>query len=151
MAGQYAQDTSVSVSKSKEDIERVLRRYGASKFASGWDEDSATIAFEASGRMVRFVVTLPQLSDFALSPAGRKRTAASQMASWEQASRSIWRSLKLCIQAKMEAIAAGIATFDDEFLAYLVLGDGRTVSEHVAPSLNNSISTPRQLMLGSGS
>lgn len=150
MAGQYAQDTSVSVSKSKEDIERVLRRYGASKFASGWDEDSATIAFEADGRLVRFVVKMPQHADFALSPAGRKRTAASQMGAWEQASRSIWRSLKLCIQAKMEAIAAGIATFDDEFLAYLVLGDGRTVSQHVASDLNTSIATNGQLMLGRG-
>jgi len=151
VAGKFAQQTSVSVSQSKFDIEKALRRYGASRFASGWDDKTATLAFEIHDRMVRFIVKMPTLDQFALTDTGRERSASVAMAAWEQATRSTWRSLLLCIQAKLEAVAAEIATFDDEFLAYMVMGDGRTVSEHVAPSLHTSIASNRQLMLGAGS
>lgn len=151
MAGQYAKQTSVSVSQSKFDIERTLRRYGASRFASGWDDTSATLAFEVHGRMVRFIVKMPVVADFALTDTGRARSAAVMHQAWEQATRSTWRSLLLCIQAKLEAVEAEIATFDDEFLAYLVMGDGRTVSDHVAVSLQQSIASGKPLMLGAGS
>lgn len=39
---------------------------------------------------------------------------------WEQACRQRWQALLLAIKAMLEAVAAGIAQFEDEFLAYLV-------------------------------
>jgi hypothetical protein len=56
---------------------------------------------------------------------------------WEQACRSRWRALLLCIKAKLEACAVGITTFDSEFLAHIVTGDGRTVAERIVPQLTN--------------
>lgn len=40
------------------------------------------------------------------------------------------RALALCIKAKLEAVQAGIVTFDEEFLAHFLLPDGKTVGDH---------------------
>ena len=60
---------------------------------------------------------------------------------WEQAQRSRWRALLLVIKAKLEAIDAGIATFEDEFLAYTMLPGGETVGEWIAPQLDDVYAT----------
>lgn len=44
----YAADTSVSVERSKAEIEKTLTRYGASAFAYGWEGDEAMIQFRAA-------------------------------------------------------------------------------------------------------
>lgn len=41
----YAQNTEVSVEKSRAEIERTLQRYGATKFMYGSDTNRAVIAF----------------------------------------------------------------------------------------------------------
>jgi len=41
----------------------------------------------------------------------------------------------LVIKAKLEAVETGITTFQDEFLAHIMLPDGSTVSEFVGPQL----------------
>jgi hypothetical protein len=47
-----------------------------------------------------------------------------------------WRSLALAIKAKLEVVASGIATFDEEFMAHLVLPDGTTVGDRVTTELD---------------
>lgn len=138
----YASQTSVSVERSRAEIERTLQRYGASKFMYGWDHQEAVIAFivhnEGSGEMrqVRFKVHVPPRGEFFKTPTGRRRTALQIEKEWEQAQRSRWRALLLVIKAKLEAIDAGIATFEDEFLAYTMLPGGETVGEWIAPQLD---------------
>jgi len=41
----------------------------------------------------------------------------------------------LVIKAKLEAVESGISVFEDEFMANIVMPDGRTVSEHVRPRI----------------
>lgn len=143
----YANTTSVSVERSRAEIERTLQRYGASKFMYGWDREEAVIAFvvhnEGSGEMrqVRFRVYVPPREDFNTSPAGRWRSDEQIDKHWEQAQRSRWRALLLVIKAKLEAIDAGIATFEDEFLAYTMLPGGETVGEWIAPQLDDVYKT----------
>jgi hypothetical protein len=55
------------------------------------------------------------------------------------ASREGWRALVLAIKAKLEAVEAGITTFETEFLAHIVLPDGRTVGEHAIPKLEETL------------
>lgn len=50
-------------------------------------------------------------------------------------------ALKLVIQAKLEAVEAGITTFEDEFLAHLVLPSGETFGEWAAPQLERAYIT----------
>jgi hypothetical protein len=137
----YASQTSVSVERSRAEIERTLIRYGASKFVYGWDREEAVIAFvvhnEATDefRQVRFKVHVPSREDFLRTPTGKRRTATQVEKEWEQAQRQRWRALLLVIKAKLEAIEAGIATFEDEFLAYTMLPSGVTVGEWMHPQL----------------
>jgi len=151
--GTYAQDTSVSVEKSKAEIERTLTRYGADGFQTGWHkrQGKAMVAFEFDGRHVRFFVTVPDQSDerFMLTKAGRTRSTVQSLKAWEQEQRQRWRALNLVVKAKMEAIDCGIETFEEAFLAHLVLPDGSTVAEHLIPKIITAIKrnkTPRLLL-----
>lgn len=131
----YANDTQVTVAKSKAEIEDTLHRYGASGFMSGWHEEKAMIAFQIRKRHVRFVLPMPSKMDreFTHSPTGKVRTADASHNAWEQGCRQRWRALALAIKAKLEAVECGIVTFDQEFLAHIVSLSGRTVGEEVIP------------------
>jgi len=135
----YAQATTVSSDKSRAEIEATLRRYGATSFMYGSAPDRAVIAFEAFDRRVKFELPLPSQMErqFVMTPGGKKtRTPAQAVAAWEQACRQKWRALALCIKAKLEAVESGITTFEAEFLAHIVLPNGRTVHDEVAPTVS---------------
>ena len=134
----YAENTSVPVEKSKAEIERILQRYGADQFISGWDARRAYVAFRMQGRQIKFVIELPDKSDsdFTHTPGKRiKRTESKAFAAWEQACRQRWRALALVIKAKLEAVETGITVFEDEFMAHIVLPDGQTVGEYMRPQI----------------
>jgi hypothetical protein len=151
----YAQATQVPADKSKQEIERTLQRYGATQFAYGWDAEVAIIGFKARGRQVLFRLPMPDLNDYAKTPdRGLWRSDEAQHKAWEQASRQRWRALALVIKAKLEAVEAGIVSFEDEFLAHTVLPSGETVSAWMQPQIEHAIehgSMPSMLpALGTG-
>ena len=123
----YAADTEVTVEKSKAQIERLLMDWKATTFASMTGPLQAVIMFEMAGRKIKFVVPLPQLSEF----HGRRKPKEAM----DQATRSRWRALYLALRAKLEMAATGITTFEDEFLSHIVMPDGRTVGETTRPRI----------------
>ncbi len=127
----FAATTSVPIERTVADLQRLLRRYGAGRIGQIWEGDgcAAQIAFEMNNRRCRFTVTTPDIKDFKYTPSGRYRDNDQQKKAWEQAKRQRWRALLLLIQAKLEAIESGEATFDNEFLAYTLLPSGQTVGE----------------------
>jgi hypothetical protein len=132
----YAENTSVPVSKSKAEIEQIIHRFGADGLVSGWQGDKHAIEFLARGRRVRFVLEVPNdRSEFALTEANRRRTPAQAQAAMEQEQRRRWRSLALVVKAKLEAVESGIVTFENEFLAQIVLPNGGTVGDQIAPAI----------------
>jgi hypothetical protein len=137
MPGKYAAGTEVPSDRSRSEIERTLRRYGATAFAYGWEGDSAQIAFKLAGRHIRFRLPLPdpRSGEFTLTPTGRERSQAAADEAYEQAVRQRWRALALVIKAKLEAVEAGISTVEAEFLANVALPDGGTVGDWLAPQL----------------
>jgi hypothetical protein len=141
---QYAKDTSVSSEQSQAEIKKTLTRYGATKYAYIEEEERAAIMFEVLNRRIRFVLPLPDRNDnrFWETP-GRKllRSPEAAFKEWEQASRQRWRALALAIKAKLEAVESGIATFEEEFLSYIILPDGQTVGQHVLPNVERAYAT----------
>lgn len=137
MAGRYAASTEVSSDKSRTEIERTLRRYGATAFTYGWEDTTAQVMFKLDGRQIRFRLPLPdpQSQEFTLTPTGRDRSAGAAEEAYEQAVRQRWRALALVIKAKLEAVEAGISTVEDEFMAAVMLPDGRTVGDWLGPQL----------------
>lgn len=151
----YASATEVPVERSRAELERTLSRYGAQAFGYGWDDHGARIVFQAQGRRVAFHLTLPDRSarTFTHSSRGLRPEDAATKA-WEQACRSRWRALNLVVKAKLEAVEAGISTFEDEFLAHTLLPNGETVGEWITPQIERAYETggmPAMLpALGSG-
>ncbi|MEO0699475.1 MAG: hypothetical protein AAFY81_07125 [Pseudomonadota bacterium] len=133
----FAKDTSVSVSRSKAEIEGIVERYGAGQFMSGWSGDQAAVGFTMEGRQVRFIVELPSKQDeaFTTTPTGKARAPDASLKAWEQACRQRWRALALVIKAKLEAVESGISVFEDEFMANIVMPNGRTVSQEIRPRI----------------
>ncbi len=133
-------------------------------YATSADPPQAVVAFvvpvnrtgdEVVVRQVRFTIPLPDLHDdrFAMTPGGRRRRSAAQMfAEYEKATRRIWRALLLVIKAKLEAVESGISEFEEEFLAHIVLPDGRTVGEFIRPEVAIAYETKKMppLALPSG-
>lgn len=142
MSGKYAADTRVAPSRSRDEIERILTRYGATGFAFAVHGREAMVEFIMRGHRVRLVISLPDPDDreFTHTPErGTRRSAAAARAAREQAVRQRWRALVLIVKAKLEAVASGVVEFDTEFMPYLVLPSGRTVGEAVAPSLTAAL------------
>jgi len=134
----YAASTKVSVGRTRVEIEQLLVRHGATEFAYGWAEGQARIAFAMADRRILFRLPLPDPDDeaFTRTPSGRQlRTAAAARQEWEQAVRARWRALLLIIKAKLEAVAAGVVTLEEEFLAHVMLPDGSTVGDWAKPQL----------------
>ena len=134
----FAAKTDVSSEKSRAEIERTLARYGATSFMYGTMPTRAILAFEAKDRRVKFELPLPdpKSPEFLRTPGRHMvRSPAQREAAYEQAVRSKWRALALCIKAKLEAVESGITSFEAEFLAHIVLPGGKTVAETAIPAI----------------
>ena len=122
----YAEKTTVPVSKTRIEIEELIRKHGAGQFISGYSGNKLMIGFTAAGRQVRFIVEIP---------------SGKNQRDMEQLERQRWRALLLVIKAKFEAIDSGVSCFDDEFLAHIVLPDGQTAGQWIQPQIDAAYET----------
>jgi hypothetical protein len=69
-----------------------------------------------------------------------------------RACRQRWRALALVIKAKLEAVESGIATFDEEFMNWILLPNGQTVGDMIRPKIEQVYLTGElpPLLLGIG-
>lgn len=127
----YAERTEVPVERTKAEIERLVTRYGARRYQTGWDDERglALVMFDMEGRRVRFVLGLPEPSAYATTRA------------YEQERRRRWRALLLVIKAKLESVASGIEQFEESFLAQIVLPGNTTVYEQARPAIQQAYLT----------
>lgn len=137
----YAENTQVSSEKSRSEIERTLTRYGASGFVYGWQGSNAVVAFEMNDRRIKFVLPLPDKTSREFTHTqgrGSKRSPEDVQRAWEQGARQRWRALALAIKAKLEAVASGITTLEEEFMAHIVLPSGQTVGAWMTPQIESA-------------
>lgn len=62
-----------------------------------------------------------------------------------------YRALLLVLKAKLEAVQSQIVTFDEEFLAHIVINGGDTVGDRMVPQLSEVIVGRMPPLLGAGS
>jgi hypothetical protein len=134
----YASSTSVSTEKSKGEIERTIKRYGAAGHMFAEKPDAALIEFQMSGKRIRFILPLPDRNAFARDGRGARRSTDRQLIAWEQACRQRWRALALVIKAKLEAVESKITTLEQEFMAHIVLPGGQTVGQAWLPKVDEA-------------
>ncbi len=137
MTGTYAAKTDVPVSKSRDEIERTLARFGATAFAYMSNVDGqVAISFEVKGFRVLMRMQLPRRDQFARDSRGKLRIDSAIERDWEQACRQRWRSLANGVKAKLALIDDGISTVEREFLADIVVpSTGQTYGEMAIPAI----------------
>jgi len=125
----YAKGTGVPVERSKAEIERLLKAKGATSFHSGWNAEFASLGFTLKGTQVMIGVPLPSVHDYS------KHSRTRGQGAYDAECRRRWRCLLLILKAKFEAVHSGISTIEKEFLADVVLPNGRTLGEWAVPQL----------------
>lgn len=162
-ARRYAEQTSVSVSKTRGEIDDLLLRWGCGQIA--WGNDFAggrfmlQFVWSHGGQdyLARFAVQLPtdaELQKMAVHPQRRSRgPQPAKLEKLRQArGRVEHRQLLLWLKAALNAVEAGIISAEAIFLPWLVTRSGETVAEVALPRLPAILSSedPTRL-LGAGS
>jgi hypothetical protein len=149
----YAATTTVPVHRSRMEIEGMLVKHKASQYLTAHDNERgrALVQFKLHNRIVRFEVRLPLESDYAnkRDRNGWALTDAKKEQMRAQDERQRWRALLLVIKAKLECVENGIATFEEEFLAHIVLPNDQTIGDVIVPRIQAAYDGG-QLLLGTG-
>jgi hypothetical protein len=134
----FAEGTTVAVSKTRGEIENLITKYGATRFAYGYIEDRAAINFVANGRLVRFTVPLPGKDDkrvraraLRLSRSNYRIDPPKLDIAIQEEDRRRWRCLLLAIKSKFTTVESGIESFEEAFLANIVTTENMTVFERI--------------------
>ena len=138
MPQRYAEGTSVSIARSRDEIERLLARHKATGFLYGEQGNRAMIAFELEGRRYRMELKYPRLQDIETRRnqyTRRKSDAELKRTAWEAEKQRLWRGLVLLVKGKLEAASSGISTIESELMAYTVMPNNQTVGEWLEPQL----------------
>ncbi len=149
----YARGTQVTTDRSIGEIKRIVERYGAKSFLFGSSDGQGVVGFEIHGRAVRIRVPLPKAEQFKETATGRERDEWTVRQEVEKASRQRWRALVLVVKSKLEAVESGISTFEEEFLANILVEHNRTVGEILKSKVAAAylgVDAPRLLTDGSG-
>lgn len=99
-------------------LERVLLDHGITIFGYERLNDLAVVRFTMRDQKLRLVVPMPDYADdeFRLTPSRREiRSTAARNELYWTAVRKRWAAMKTLISAKLDAIDAGITTFEAEF------------------------------------
>lgn len=124
----YAQRTQVPANQTRNEIESLLMKAGASGFMYGHINGQTMIVFELRERRLRFLVPMPQLN--------KSRTNQREV---DQETRRRWRALLLVLKAKLEAVDSAIVHFDEEFLAHIVVQGSQTVGDVMIPQMKEAL------------
>lgn len=135
----FAAKTKVPEAQSRAEIEKLLHRHRCTQYGTAVDYTlrAARVQFRAHDRIVRFELTLPDPAKW----RGPKL---------EQETRRLWRALLLVIKAKLESVENHISTFEEEFLAHIVMPNDATVGMILAPIIADAYAQgrmPRGLLL----
>jgi hypothetical protein len=148
-----AAKTDVPASRSKVQLEDLLRRYGADGYsvAHNYGDSQVVVQFrvpDAPGDSRRVLVKLPidirQVHEALYgAPTG---TDAQRQRQMEMAERVAWRNLILWVEAQLSAASIGLQTVTEAFYAHAVVGPaGERAIEYLPQLLDPS------RMLGAGS
>lgn len=147
----FAAGTSVDESRSRAEIERMLQKAGASSFGSFSDyaRKRAEIGFTYKHIHIRMEIMLPADDEkrFLRDGRGSIRTPARRLEEYQAECRRRWRCLSLVLKAKLIAVEDGITTLEREFLPYMVMADGRTLAERMAPAIAAAQAGPGSALL----
>lgn len=113
----YAHGTKVPAENSQHEIRRLLIQHGATSFGLLETASVSSIVCEFKARRLKFDVA-------------RTKDEAEY--------RRMWRVVLLRVKVRLEEVAEGSVTVDESFMPWIVLPNGHTVSESVAPAIKSA-------------
>ena len=136
----YAEGTEVSLDSSLAEIQGIVKKYGGVDYMSGHAEGRGSFFSWRQpdvNRVVRFNIHWPTEADLgvATTPGGTKRSKSELPAAQEAEFRRRARALVIRIKSLLEVVYQGGEMFEEVFLAKILLPDGSTVAEQVAPRI----------------
>lgn len=153
----YASGTIVAWERSRDAIEKLVRKHGGGSFGYGSVGNRHQLSFSialprpASApkdkprelRFVRLEVTIPPIESFQWTPGPRpkRRHPGAMQDARDAEERRLWRATLLLLKAKFEGAAAGLTTLEREFFADTVLPDQRRVFEAARSTVAEAYST----------
>lgn len=149
----YGEKTEVSLDRSIGEIVALLRKAGADRIAQIEEPHRFTVQCFLRERMVRFQVRFPSDDEVGQMRGNRPASLAEIAASRAQRIKQRGRALMLVVKAKLESVESEVETFEEAFLANVVMSDGATLYERVREpiALEYQTGTPTVLMLGAPS
>lgn len=138
----YAKGTTVGAGQTRGEIEDLLTRHGATRFATMNDGKTYTMAFEIDKIAYKIDLPLPdpESDEFWLYKRGsvvyRREEAAGRKNYQDELNRR-WRALGAVIKAKVIAVNEGISTIEREFLGNVMLPGGQTIADTYAHRLHD--------------
>lgn len=148
----YASGTTVAVMQSRTEIAELLKKMGAIKTGVAEEPGAALIYFHLGDRIIKMLVPIP--TEHEVRGKSKAKLTESQVRQrMAKAERERWRALVLALKAKFVSIEAGVETFEEAFLAHVVMPGGDTVYQRARPLIEESYATgkvPTQFLLGPG-
>lgn len=128
-----------SGSSALDDIRKVLTRFGCTRFGTMTDNElgELIVQFTYRGRDVTVKASYrgyaaAWLREYPYNPSRHRRTRQQHEArAVDQAQISVCSILRDWIKGQITAVEVGILTFEGAFLGQILLGNGKTIMEHV--------------------
>lgn len=136
----YAANTTVPVDRTRAEIEKTLRKAGATNFGTYTNDlkGYSMVQFMMDSRLIRLSVVQPDQEDLRDKKTRRLPRPSALQNALAQEERRRWRALLLIVKAKLELIESKLSTVEREFLADIVLPDNSTVGDLFAPVLQKA-------------
>jgi hypothetical protein len=146
----YAEGTTVPIEKSMNEIVSLLKKRGALRIAQVEEVEFIAVQFFMNDRMLRFKVALLTPAQVNGKRGIRPASESERKASAMQRNKARVRALLLVIKAKLESVDSEVESFEEAFLANVVMADGKTLYERVQEpiALEYSDGKQRPMLLG---
>lgn len=121
-----------------QEIQKLLRAFGCTKFATGEDFDTGElfIQFEHRGRRVHLRASArgyaaAWLKEHPFTPRTRGTRGDHEAKALRIGGIAVYSVLRDWVKGQITAVEIGMMSFDAAFLSHLMLDSGKTVMEHV--------------------
>lgn len=120
------------------DIQKMLKQFGCTKFATGEDFEEGTlfIQFEHHGRMVTLNANsrgyaAAYLREYPYSTRRKGSKAQYEAKALQIGSVAVYSVLRDWVKGQVTAIEIGMLSFEAAFLSHMMLPSGKSVIEHI--------------------
>jgi hypothetical protein len=132
-------ENTTSGDRAVQDMQKILQKFGCTSFGQmmNWERGELLIQFEFRGRPVSMKASVNGYAQAWLKEHPYSHRTRGTRVDYERKAKQIagvavYSILRDWIKGQTVAIETGILSFEGAFLGQLVLGNGKTVMEHVA-------------------